>query len=206
MTFLASFADQLLAGVIGYGYPILALTLLLGALGVPVPASLAATVAGALVAGGDLSLDRTLLVGLAACVGGDLLGYGAGRFGGGELTRRHGHWLGLRGQRIYQVESLFRRWAGPTLLLSRSALAIVAPAVNLLAGASRENPLVFLTYDTIGRLIWMVAFVGLGYVFAGSAETAADVASSLSGLLGLAGLALLVGVVASGRRRQSVSR
>jgi membrane-associated protein len=206
VTFFTSLGDQLLAGVMSYGYPILALTLLLGALGVPVPASLAATVAGALVAAGDLSPYPTLLVALGACVGGDLIGYGIGRFGGDELTRRHGHWLGLRGQRITQVETLFRRWAGPTLVLSRSFLAIVAPAVNLLAGASRENPLVFLTYDTIGRTIWIVTFVGLGYVFAGSAETAADLASSLSGLLGLAGLALLVGVVAGGRRRPSVSR
>jgi membrane protein DedA with SNARE-associated domain len=206
VTFLTNLGDQLLAGVMLYGYPILGLTLLLGALGLPVPASLAATVAGALLAAGDLSPSPTLLVALGACIGGDLIGYGVGRLGGTELTRRHGQWLGLRGQRVYQLEMLFRRWAGPTLLLSRSFLAIVAPAVNLLAGASRERLLVFLTYDTIGRAIWVVTFVGLGYAFAGSAETAADLASSLSGLLGLVGLALLVAVVAGGRRRQSVAR
>jgi membrane protein DedA with SNARE-associated domain len=76
----------------------------------------------------------------------------------------------------------------------------------LTAGASRERLLVFLTYDTIGRAIWVVTFVGLGYAFAGSAETAADLASSLSGLLGLVGLTLLVAVVAGGRRRQSIPR
>jgi membrane protein DedA with SNARE-associated domain len=40
--------------------------------------------------------------------------------------------------------------------------------------------------------MWVAVFVGLGYVFAGSADTAADFASSLSGLLGLLVVACLV--------------
>jgi membrane protein DedA with SNARE-associated domain len=43
----------------------------------------------------------------------------------------------------------------------------------------------FLLYTTLGRLLWIAIFVGLGYEFAGSAEVAADFASSLSGVLGL---------------------
>jgi membrane protein DedA with SNARE-associated domain len=88
-------------------------------------------------------------------------------------------------RRVGQVETLFRRWAGPTMLVSRSLIAIVAPAVNLLAGASAQSLQVFLLYTTLGRLAWIAIFVGLGYEFAGSAEVAADFASSLSGVLGL---------------------
>ncbi len=177
-----------------YGYPILGITLLIGAIGVPVPASLVATVAGALLAEGDLQPAPTLLVALSACVAGDLVGYGLGRFGGDQFARRHGRWVGMGTKRIGQVEGLFQRWAGPTMLVSRSLIAILAPAVNLLAGASAQSLQAFLVYTTLGRLLWIGIFVGLGYEFAGSAEVAADFASSLSGVLGLLGLTCFLAV------------
>ncbi|HEY2593842.1 MAG TPA: DedA family protein, partial [Chloroflexota bacterium] len=159
-----------------YGYPILGITLLVSAIGVPLPASLVATVAGALVAAGDMELSSTVLVALSACVAGDLIGYGIGRFGGDKFARRHGHWIGMGPRRVAQAEALFQRWAGATLIVSRSLVSILAPAINLLAGASAENVLAFFLYTTLGRLLWIAIFVGLGYVFAGSAEIAADFA------------------------------
>jgi membrane protein DedA with SNARE-associated domain len=98
-------------------------------------------------------------------------------------------------RRVAQAEALFKRWAGATLIVSRSLVAILAPAINLLAGASAENVLAFLLYTTLGRLLWIAIFVGLGYVFAGSAEVAADFASSLSGVLGLLVLTLFLGLL-----------
>jgi membrane protein DedA with SNARE-associated domain len=198
VTFVADIGDQLLAGMLTYGYPILGIALLLGAIGIPVPASLVATVAGTLLADGDLSPLPTVLVALAACVLGDVIGFIVGRVGGHRFARRHGRWLGVGAKRLVQAELLFLRWAGPTLLLSRSFLAIVAPAVNLLAGASSQKMRAFIAYDVLGRLAWTAIFVGLGYVFAGSAETAADFASSLSGLIGLGAVACLVALAANG--------
>jgi hypothetical protein len=64
-------------------------------------------------------------------------------------------------------------------LLSRSLVAIVGPAVNLLAGASRQRVGSFLAYDLAGRLTWVAVYVGLGYAFAGRLEAAADLASGL---------------------------
>jgi membrane protein DedA with SNARE-associated domain len=192
---LSDLGDQLLSGMLTYGYPILGITLLVGAIGVPVPASLVATVAGALLAEGDLQPLPTLLVALIACVAGDLVGYSIGRAGGDQFARRHGHWLGIGSKRIAQVQALYQRWAGPTMLVSRSLIAILAPAVNLLAGASDESVQEFVAYSTVGRLLWIAIFVGLGYQFAGSAEVAADFASSLSGLLGLLVLTFFLAVV-----------
>jgi membrane-associated protein len=192
MSLVSDLGDLLLSGMLTYGYSILAITLLLGAVGLPVPASLVATIAGTLVADGDLSALPTLLVALFACVAGDLVGYSIGRLGGDQFARRHGRWVGMGAKRLLQAETLYLRWAGPTLLLSRSLLAIVAPAVNLLAGASAQRMRSFAAYAATGRLMWVAIFVGLGYVFAGSADTAADFASSLSGLLGLLVVACLV--------------
>jgi membrane protein DedA with SNARE-associated domain len=187
-----------------YGYPILGITLLVGAIGVPVPASLVATVAGALLAEGDLQPLPTLLVAMVACVAGDLVGYGIGRVGGDQFAQRHGGWLGMGSKRMGQVEALFQRWAGPTLLVSRSLIAILAPAVNLLAGASEESLQEFVAFTTVGRLLWIGIFVGLGYEFAGSAEVAADFASSLSGVLGLLVLTCFLAVAMRRRGGQDV--
>lgn len=198
---LTDLGDQLLADMLAYGYPILGLTLLLGAVGVPVPASLVATVAGTLLAQGELHLEPTLAVALVACLAGDLVGYGIGRFGGDQFARRHGRWLGVGSKRLSQVEVLFHRWAAPTLLLSRTLVAIVAPAVNLLAGACSLNVRTFLAYDVLGRLAWIAIFMGLGYAFAGNSEIAADFASSVSGVVGLVGLVCLLSLAA--RRRKA---
>jgi membrane protein DedA with SNARE-associated domain len=198
VSFITDFGDQLLGGMLTYGYPILGIALLLGAIGVPVPATLVATVAGTLVADGDINPVPTLLVALVACVAGDLVGYCIGRFGGDQFARRHGRWIGMGTRRLMQAEALFLRWAGPTLVLSRSLVAIVAPAVNLLAGASALDVRVFFAYATFGRLLWVVIFVGLGYLFAGSADAAADLASSLSGMLGLLLVAVVLARTATG--------
>jgi membrane protein DedA with SNARE-associated domain len=201
VTVISDLGDQLLTGMLTYGYPILGVTLLLGAVGIPVPASLVATVAGTLLADGDLALMPTVLVALLACVAGDLVGYSIGRLGGQQFARRHGRWMGMGAKRVFQVEALFLRWAGPTLLLSRSLVAIVAPPINLLAGASSQSVRSFVAYAAVGRLVWVGMFVGLGYIFAGSAETTADFASSFSGVLGLLIVTGLVGLSRSRPRR-----
>jgi membrane-associated protein len=204
VSLLSDVGDQLVAWMLSYGYPILMLALLLGALGLPLPAGLVATVAGTLVAEGDLNPVVTMLIALAACMLGDLVGYAIGRRGGRERAGRHGRWLGMGTQRLTQAEALFEHWAAPTLLLSRSLVAIVGPAVNLLAGASRQKVGIFLAYDLAGRLAWVAVYMGLGYAFAGSVEAAADLASGLGGFLGVAGIAIVLGL--SNRLRLSRSR
>ena len=49
--------DRILSALLIYGYPALALTLLLGAIGLPLPIGVAAVLAGSLVALGNLSWD-----------------------------------------------------------------------------------------------------------------------------------------------------
>ena len=200
---LADIGDQLLAGMLTHGYAILALVLVLAAIGVPLPASLAATVAGALLAEGDLGLVPTVVIAVGACVVGDMVGFGIGRLGGRELTRRYGRWFGMSAARLAQADALFGRWSGPTLLLSRSLLAIIGSAINLLAGASRLRFRVFLGYALLGRVLWVAIFVGLGYALASGPEDVADVASSVSGLVGIAGVVVLLALATRRSRKLS---
>lgn len=69
------------------------------------------------------------------------------------------------------------------MVLSRSLLSFKSSVVNLLAGASRYRLRLFLPFATVGRLIWSLAYLSLGYAFGVAIEAAADFTSSLSGLL-----------------------
>jgi membrane-associated protein len=190
-----SLGSELLAGLLVYGYPVLGLTLFLGALGLHLPSALVMVVAGSLAAQGRMSWVGASAVGLIGSVVGDVAGYSLGRLLSQEFLERRGRWIGLTAERRARIDGLFARWGALTVVLSRSLLSFLSPAVNVLAGAGRYSVRRFLPLDVIGRLIWTSAYLGLGYSLGVGIEAAASFLSSLSGLLislaALAGLGVL---------------
>ena len=67
--------DDILAALLVYGYPVLSLTLMLGAFGIPFPSALSVVVAGSLAAQGQMSLLWAGAVAVASSVLGDSAGY-----------------------------------------------------------------------------------------------------------------------------------
>jgi hypothetical protein len=100
--------DRILTALLLYGYPMLALTLLLGAAGLPLPSGMAATVAGSLAAQGRMSWVWAGMIAVAAAVSGDAVGYGLGRTLGRDVLERHGRWWGYSSGRRARIQSLFR--------------------------------------------------------------------------------------------------
>lgn len=178
-------SEDLVAAVLVYGYPALALTLFLGALGVPLPSGLTMVVAGSLAAQGRMTGLLVITVAMVASVAGDLAGYGVGRALGGEFLERKGRWIGLTRERRTRVERLFERWGALSVLLSRSLVSVLSSAVNLVAGAGGYRLLAFVGFGVIGRFAWTSAYLGLGYVAASGLELepAADFLRSLTGFL-----------------------
>jgi membrane protein DedA with SNARE-associated domain len=195
--------EELISAVLVYGYPALALTLFLGALGVPLPSGLLMIVAGSLAAQGRMTWLLLVAVALAASVAGDLAGYGAGRALGGEFLERRGRWIGLTRERRARVERLFERWGALSVLLSRSLVSVLSSAVNLVAGAGRYPILAFAALGVVGRIAWTSAYAGLGYAAASGLELepAADFLRNLTGLL--IALAFAVGAAFAARRRRA---
>ena len=72
------FGDEILAALLVYGYPVLGLTLLFGAIGAPLPSALSVVVAGSLIARGQMSWLAASAVVVASSASGDLAGYGFG--------------------------------------------------------------------------------------------------------------------------------
>jgi membrane-associated protein len=177
------FGDHILAALLVYGYPVLGLTLMLGAIGVPFPSALSVVVAGSLAAQGQMSLLWAVAVVVISSVLGDLAGYGLGTVLGREFFERRGRWLGLTPTIRDRIEIFFHQWGALTIVLSRSLLSFKSSAVSLLAGASRYRLRLFLPAAIVGRLIWSSAYLGLGYGFGVAIEAAADFTSNLGGLL-----------------------
>jgi membrane protein DedA with SNARE-associated domain len=194
--------DGILSVLLVYGYPALALTLFLGALGAPVPTGLATTLAGSLASGGQLDWLAAAAIATAASAIGDMVGYGIGRWLGEGFLERRGRWFGFTPSRQLRVRALFGRWGGVTVLLTRTLVSHLSSVVSLLAGVSGYRFSGFIVFALLGRVIWTSAYLGLGYGVGTDIEAASTFLANLSGaLLSLAVLGASA-VVAAGRAPQ----
>ncbi|MBI2290989.1 MAG: VTT domain-containing protein [Betaproteobacteria bacterium] len=201
---LGAVGDEFLAALLVYGYPVLGLTLLLGAIGLPLPTGLSAAVAGSLVARGSMSWAWAGAIAVTASVLGDVVGYGLGRVLSKQFLERHGRWLGYTPARRVRVESLFHRWGAVGVLLSRTLASHLSAVLNLLAGASRYRVDAFVVFTIAGRFLWTSAYLGLGYGIGGDLEAAAGFLTNLS--LFLVSVALLVALGLAGFAQSSIYR
>jgi membrane protein DedA with SNARE-associated domain len=198
---LATVTEEVLTALLVYGYPALGLTLLLGAIGLPLPDGVATTLAGSLVAQGRMDWVWAGTLTVAASVVGDAIGYSLGRLLNREALARHGYWIGYTPARQARAQSLFDQWGSLTVLLTRTFLSYLSSVASLLAGISHFRFSKFLIIALAGRMIWAAAYLGLGYGIGADWEAAAGFLTNLSALL--ISSMLLVGAATVGWRRQS---
>ena len=180
---LVAIGDAFLAAVLAYGYPALALTIFLGSFGLPLPHGIAVAVVGSLAAQGRIDWLWAGVATVAASVLADIVGYGLGRLLDRGVLERRGRWLGYTRERALRIKRLFEQWGAWTILLTRTFVSYLSPAVNLLAGAAGYRLKVFLALTLLGRLLWTSAYLGLGYAVGSDPEAATDFLANLSGLL-----------------------
>lgn len=191
--------DELLSALLVYGYPALALILLFGAIGLPVPTGLSVTLAGSLAAMGHMEWVLAIAIAIAASILGDVIGYGLGRLLGRHFLERHGRWMGYTPKRHVRVQALFDRWGAWTILVTRTLASHLSSVVSILAGLARQRLSVFLAFDAIGRVLWTSAYFALGYTIGGNLEAATAFLTNLSILLLLVMLLMAAAMVASGK-------
>jgi len=195
---LGAITDQVLTALLVYGYPVLGVTLLLGAIGLPLPDGVITTVSGSLAAQGRMDWAMAAAIVVLASILGDTVGYGLGRLLGRGVLERHGHWFGYTAARHGHVQLLFERWGALTIFITRTFLSYLSSVASLLAGMSRYRVSKFLAIALAGRMMWTAAYLGLGYGIGADWEAAAGFLANLSGLI----MALMVftgsGLVASG--------
>ena len=171
-------SNFILTQIINYGAPIIGITLLLGAIGVPVPGTLTVIAAGAFSSQGILSGPAAALTGLTCAVIGDSVSYAIGYYARRPVRKRFSRrpvWM--------QAEQSFRRWGGMSIFFSRFLVTAIAIPVNLLAGSGNFSYQRFIVFDIAGEIIWILGFGGLGYAFSSEWELIGDFLSNFGGLM-----------------------
>lgn len=151
-----------------YGYPVLLVVSLVAAAGAPVPLTSLLLALGAL-SGAHNGPDFTvlLLFGTLGSVAGDLVDYGAGRFGGVPLLAWLARHPRLRGGDLERARDYLERHGGLAIFFTRFILTAVASPLSVLVGASRMKSLAFLAWDTAGELLYILSTLLLGRLFGG---------------------------------------
>jgi len=175
---LSDLNDLFLTWVVIYGAPMLAGTLLLGALGIPLPGTLLVIASGAFVRQGVLDTYTTAPLGLAGAVTGDILIYGLGRFARVWINKRFG-----QSSAWQKAENYFNRRGGIAIYLTRWLFTPLAVPTNLIAGSSGYPFWKFLAFDVTGEITWILLYGSLGYAFGSQWELISDFISDFSGLL-----------------------
>jgi membrane protein DedA with SNARE-associated domain len=158
-----------------YGPWALGAATLVSALGLPLPATMLLLAAGAFMRQGALDWQAAVILAALGAVLGDSGSYLLGRYGGTLTLGR-----APTPTRWRQAQSIFQRWGGLTIFISRFLLTPLALPVNLLAGSTRYTPWRFLGSVVSGELLWVFLFSGLGYVFADRWEALSDLTGDLS--------------------------
>lgn len=184
--------EYFLSLVTSYGVWALALTTFLSCLALPVTASLAMLAAGGFVAAEELPAVEVVLGAFLGAVIGDQVGFGLGRFGSGPLARLAER--PKRGAMLRRATEDLKAKGVPLVFFSRWLVSPLGPYVNLAAGAMGMAWRRFVVGDLAGEAVWVLVYVGLGYLFAGNIAAVADILGSLSGLFAALAVAAAAGV------------
>lgn len=171
--------DLCLSWLADYGSLALGLILLLGALGIPVPATLTVVTTGALVQQGSMEGGTAAAFGLAGAVLGDSLSYMTGRLAKSWVQHRFGQ------SSFWQMaQQRFEQRGAWAVYLTRFLFTPLALPINLIAGSSGYNFKPFLTYDLAGEITWLAIYGGFGYFFGSQWDLLKEWLSDYSGWLG----------------------
>jgi membrane protein DedA with SNARE-associated domain len=187
-------SDFLLTLIINYGAPAFGVLLFLGALGVPVGASVLVIAAGAFSQQGVLNWPQMALLGLIGAILGDAVSFGIGYHARFWVARRFGRSPAWR-----SAKQSFEARAGLAIYLTRFLVTALAVPTNLIAGGSGIRFRRFMIYDSFGELTWILLYGGLGFLFGSQWEVVSVFISNFGGLI--LGVVLLGAGIWLGMRR-----
>jgi len=84
------------------------------------------------------------------------------------------------------------KYGGIGVFFSRWLISPLGPYVNIAAGATHMKWLTYSIWEALGKAVWVLLYVGLGYAFAGQIGRLAAVLGNASGIL--AAVVILLGL------------
>jgi len=146
-----------------YGYLAVAGLLFLEDFGVPVPGETILIAAAVYAGAGQLNLAVVLGLGVLAAVLGDNVGYAIGYFGGRRLVERFGRYVLLTPGRLARAEAFFLRHGAKIVVVARFIEGL-RQANGIIAGLTGMPWRRFLVFNTLGAVLWVGVWGGLGYL------------------------------------------
>jgi membrane protein DedA with SNARE-associated domain len=147
--------QQILGWISQYGYFAIFALLMFGIAGLPIPDETLLTFCGFLVFKGQLSLPLTFCTALAGSICGITLSYVLGRMFGMALIHSHGKYLRITEEHVHKAHAWFARVGHWSLTFGYfTAYA---------AGMSELEPPQFALFAYSGAVLWVSAFLSLGY-------------------------------------------
>ena len=155
--------QQVLGWITQYGYIAIYLLLAFGIVGLPVPDETLLTFSGYLIYSRHLSLPLTFAAAFAGSATGITISYQLGRIFGNKLLVRYGKYLHLSAERLERAHSWFER-IGHWALTVGYFIPGVRHLTAYAAGITEVAPRQFAIFAYSGAILWVTAFLSLGYL------------------------------------------
>lgn len=144
------------------GYGGVALMMAIESACIPLPSEIIMPFSGYLVSQGTLSLWLVALAGALGCVGGSLVAYAAGAWGGRPFVERYGKYLLISHHDLDLADRWFARHGEITIFVGR-LLPVIRTFIAFPAGVSRMSLWRFNLYTFVGSYIWCLALAWIGF-------------------------------------------
>jgi len=156
--------DTVMELIAQYGLALVFVNVLLERAGLPLPATPTLIICGALAATGRLSVWWIFVWALLACMIGDTLWYGAGRYYGRRVMKFLCRVSLSPDSCVRTTENRFERWGRVTLVLAKFVPGLSTVA-RPLAGAMGMSLGSFELLNGAGSVLWAGAAIGSGMLF-----------------------------------------
>ena len=170
--------NEALGFLVRHGYAVLFAWVFVEQIGLPLPSVPLLLAAGALAGAGRLSLALAISLPILAALLSDVIWYELGRRRGVKVLQLLCRISLEPDSCVRRTENVFARHGARSLLVAKfiPGLSTAAPP---LAGIFRMRFGRFLLYDTLGAILWVGVFAGLGYALSDQLERVADHALAL---------------------------
>lgn len=160
---LPGFLSSLAGPLDHYGYLAVLVFVMIEDFGIPVPGETILIAAAVYAGAGKLNVFAVGIIGFAAAVTGDNIGFAIGHYGGRALVLRWGRYVRLTPERLDKAEMFFQRHGAWIITFARFIEGL-RQANGIVAGIVGMRWRRFLAFNALGAALWVGTWVGVGYV------------------------------------------